>query len=388
MKPKSILLVSNYYPPEQGAAANRIQVLAQALRDDGYVVQVVCPLPNYPSGTVFSSFKGKMYTKTVENGIIVHRLWLWPSKSSNKFVRLVSMLSFAKSLALFFILKRIPKLVFIQYSPVFVGFTAVFWSRLFGKKIILNVSDLWPLAGLEMGLLNKGFYYSILEKMETFCYRKADLILGQSEEILHHIKSKKVQKPTFLYRNFPDFTPDEVLSKTPLQPVKIVYAGLLGVAQGLSEIFSKITIPEDVEFHIYGEGPEVEKITRLNSSKISYHGAVTRSQLHQELRQFDIAFIPLVRRIYGSVPSKIFEYTRLGLPLLYMAGGEGGELVQQNSLGWVIEVQDFVELQNFLENLTPINVQKFPKEVVQQKALQKFDFTTQFTAFKKELENL
>jgi len=388
MKPKSILLVSNYYPPEQGAAPNRIQVLAQALHTNGYNVQVVCPLPNYPTGKVFLAYKGKLYFKNSENGITIHRLWIWPSKSTNKFVRLFSMLSFAKSLALFFILKRIPKRVFVQYSPVFVGFTAVFWSWLLGKKTILNVSDLWPLAGLEMGLLKRGFYYSLLEKMERFCYRKTDLILGQSEEILAHIQLKNTNAKLFLYRNFPNFKPAVTVSKTPQLPIKIVYAGLLGVAQGLSEIFSKITIPEHVEFHVYGDGPDAETISQSNNLKIVYHGAVTRSELHRKITQYDIAFIPLVQRIYGSVPSKIFEYARLGLPLMYMAGGEGGDLVKKNKLGWVLLEQDFKGFQVFLNTLTVSEVQKFPKGKNTQNAINAFNFKLQFDEFKKHLEEL
>ncbi len=388
MKTRSILLVSNYYPPEQGAAPNRIEVLAQALHSSGYKVEVVCPFPNYPSGKIFSAFRGKLYAKVIENGITVHRLWVWPSKSTNKFVRLWSMVSFSKSLALFFILKRIPKQVFIQYSPVFVGFTAVFWSWLFKKKIILNVSDLWPLAGLEMGLLKKGFYYSFLEKMEGFCYRKADLILGQSEEILAHIQSKNTETALFLYRNFPNFQTFEIIPKTPQHPIKIVYAGLLGIAQGLSEIFSKITISEQVEFHIYGDGPDAEIISQSKNLRVIYHGSLTRNQLHQELTQYDVAFIPLVNRIYGSVPSKIFEYARLGLPLLYMAGGEGGDLVNKNKLGWVVPVQDYKMLQQFLNTVTITEIQKFPKKIVQQKAVEVFNFNLQFEDFKQQLESL
>jgi glycosyltransferase involved in cell wall biosynthesis len=388
MKPKSILLVSNYYPPEQGAAPNRIQVLAQALQKSGYKVQVVCPLPNYPTGKVFSEFRGKFYTKSKEEGITVHRLWLWPSKSANKFVRLLSMLSFAKSLALFFMLKRIPKLVFVQYSPVFVGFTSVFWGWILGKKIILNVSDLWPLAGLEMGLLKKGIYYSLLEKMERFCYKKAHLILGQSEEILQHIRLREVKKNLFLYRNFPNFKSPKIEPKPTKLPIKIVYAGLLGVAQGLSEILKNITIPEHVEFHIYGDGPDVETISKNKNPRIVYHGAVSRTELHQALAEYELAFIPLMNRIYGSVPSKIFEFARLGLPLVYMAGGEGGDLVKKHGLGWVLAVQDFESLQDFLNDINTTELQKFPKETIQHTAVTIFDFDKQFENFKKQLETL
>ena len=48
-----------------------------------------------------------------------------------------------------------------------------------------------------------------------------------------------------------------------------------------------------------------------------------RSELHKTLKRFDIAIVPLTTRIYGSVPSKIFEYGSLGFPILYFGGGEG-----------------------------------------------------------------
>jgi len=111
-----------------------MHALAKGFQAEGYNVHVVCPLPNYPTGKVFFQFKKKLYAQSKEEDIITHRLWLWPSNSGNKLVRLLSMLSFSVSLSLFFILKKIPKKVVVQYSPVFVGFTAVFFRLDFQKK--------------------------------------------------------------------------------------------------------------------------------------------------------------------------------------------------------------------------------------------------------------
>ncbi len=386
MEKREILIISNYYPPESGAAANRIQTLAHAMRDHGFDTQVVCPLPNYPTGQVFKEFKGKIRSKNLEDSITVNRLWLWPSKSENKFVRLFSMLSFAFSLSIFLLFTKTPKKVIIQYSPVFVGFAGVFWCWILGKRIILNVSDLWPLAGLEMGLLNKGTYYSLLEKMESFCYQKSDLILGQSEEILEHVKKNTVEKALFLYRNYPTFEPPHLNTMITQRPrIKIVYAGLVGVAQGLSKIFSQIKIPKNIEFHIYGDGPDMSSLENLKKTQITFHGSVTREILHRELQNYDVAFVPLMTRIYGSVPSKIFEYSRLGLPLLYMGGGEGGEVVLSNKIGWVIEVGNYNQLEEFLEQLDESSFEGMAKSQILQRALANFDFEHQFQALVKKL---
>ncbi|MBG42467.1 MAG: glycosyltransferase WbuB [Aequorivita sp.] len=377
---KEILIITNYFPPERGAAANRIYSLAEAMGDADFRVTVVCPLPNYPTGKVFSEYSGKISSVEAVSFGKIKRLWIWPSNSANKFVRLLSMVSFSFSLILFFIFSKTPKKVFIQYSPVFVGFTAVVLGRLFSKKIILNVSDLWPLAGLEMGVLKKGTYYSLLQKMEKFCYKNADLIIGQSEEILQHI-SQNIKKPTFLYRNVPNFRVPLIPEHKPSSEIKIVYAGLLGVAQGIFEICQHISFPENVSLHIYGAGPEAGKIKNLQKKNIHFYGEVEREELHKELQNYDIAFIPLMKRIYGSVPSKIFEYTRLGLPVLYYAGGEGEDIIKNNSLGWVVPVNNYDALQRFINTISREKIGEFPKEKIQKNSASTFNFHKQFKDF-------
>ena len=69
----------------------------------------------------------------------------------------------------------------------------------------------------------------------------------------------------------------------------------------------------------------------------------------------DVAIVPLKTRIYGSVPSKIFEYTALGFPILYCGGGEGGTIVSENNLGWVANVGDFETLNNCLSEIANLD---------------------------------
>ncbi len=385
---KEILLITNYFPPEKGAASNRMFSLAEGLGNSGFKVKVVCPLPNYPTGKIFKDYSGKLSCSENASFGRISRLWVWPSNSTNKLVRLLSMVSFSISLALFFLFTKTPKKIFIQYSPVFVGFTAVCLGRLFSRKIILNVSDLWPLAGLEMGILKKGWYYSLLLKMERYCYRNSDIMVGQSEEILEHISIFENEKPSFLYRNIPNFSIPEVSERDSSQELKIVYAGLLGMAQGLFQICQQLKFPKNISLHIYGAGPEAEKLNTLQKENVFFYGELDRDTLHKVLQEYDVAFIPLVKRIYGSVPSKIFEYTRLGLPVLYFAGGEGGDIVDKEELGWVIPVNNFEALQNFINTFSENELKHYSKEKVQKNSVSAFDFNKQFEAFTASIENI
>jgi glycosyltransferase involved in cell wall biosynthesis len=86
-----------------------------------------------------------------------------------------------------------------------------------------------------------------------------------------------------------------------------------------------------------------------------FHGMIERSDLLLKLASFDIALVPLKTRIYGSVPSKIFEYSSLGIPVLYIGGGEGEKIVEENGLGWTVEVENFEGLNTALRQISMID---------------------------------
>lgn len=388
--PKDILIISNYYPPESGAAPNRIHTLATMLSKNHYKVNVICPLPNYPFGKIFNEFSGKFQSKSIDGNITVYRLWLLASNSKNKFVRLFSMLSFAVHLFFFLLFKKTPKKVIIQCSPLFVGFFGVLISKLKRKTIILNVSDLWPLAGLEMGILKKGLYYRILEKIEHYNYKNATLLLGQSEEILAHFSTIVPDKKAFLYRNFPNFKVNLTDKPSNNKKLTIVYAGLLGVAQGVFTICKQLNLPDNAVFHIYGNGPEAGAITKFVQHKpnMFYHGSVSRTVLHQKLQQYDISLVPLINRIYGSVPSKIFEYARLGLPLLYFSDGEGNDLVNSYKLGITINSLNYAKLNSVIKDLSNNKIQLPEKEKILKTSEENFNLEQQFTGFLQRIDTL
>jgi glycosyltransferase involved in cell wall biosynthesis len=212
--------------------------------------------------------------------------------------------------------------------------------------------------------------------LERFIYSKANLILGQSQEIISHVQSIFPEKKAYLYRNFPDHPIAEMNFVTnENQPIKLFYAGLLGVAQGVLELCEKINLENlPIEFHVFGDGSEkseIENYILQNPQKrIVFHGMLERSELHKKIQEFDIALVPLTTRIYGSVPSKIFEYGSLGFPILYSGGGEGETIVKDNHLGWVVPVGDFENL-----NATLIEIAKTGKSEIIEKKKQVFNYS-------------
>jgi glycosyltransferase involved in cell wall biosynthesis len=372
---EEILIISNYYPPEKGAAANRIEQLALKLHQNNYKVSVLCPLGNYPKGELFPEYKGKFSVTEKLQNITLKRLWIYPSVSKNIFKRTLSVLSFSSVLFFYLLFKKTPHKVVVQSPPLLLSFVSVLVLSLLRKKIILNVSDLWPLAAIELKALKKGsFSHQVSLFLERFIYSKATLIFGQSNEIITHIHSLFPNKKCYLYRNFPDHQVTKMdFTTNANEPIKLFYAGLLGVAQGVFELCQNIELQDlNIELHIFGDGAEkyqIEELIRQNpEKKIFFHGMLERNILHEKLKSFDIAIVPLKTRIYGSVPSKIFEYGALGFPILYFGGGEGEAIVRENNLGWVAEVGNFESLNSSL-----VEISKTGKESIETMKKQIFD---------------
>ena len=386
---KKVMIITSYFPPETGAASNRIFHLAEGLQGLDYQVSVMTPLPNYPTGKVFDGYRGRFRQDSKESGITVHRLWIYASNSKNKLLRLLAMLSYSFSLIWFVLFNKLPKTVIVQSPPLLVAFTSLFFLRSKKHRLILNVSDLWPSAGLELGALKKNWSYRLLERIEKFNYKKADLVLGQSEEILERVISLFSEKQTFLYRNFPDFRPPQLPENhSKGTQLTIVYAGLLGIAQGIYKLCEHLNY-EGIALHIYGSGAEQSKIESFilenKNLPIYYHGQVSRSELHKVLLQYDLAIIPLLNRIYGSVPSKIFEYAKLGLPMLYFGGGEGERVIKENNLGWIAEAGNYEGLNRVVLRIKADGIPIDFRRKIQQTAISTFDFKRQLLRLQKQL---
>ena len=73
--------------------------------------------------------------------------------------------------------------------------------------------------------------------------------------------------------------------------------------------------------------------------------------------------------------------SKIGLPILYFAGGEGEYVVKNHNLGWVIKANDVKGLQNFLDDLNWENLSLISGKQIQENALKSFDFSKQFFEF-------
>lgn len=363
-----VLIVSPSYFPEIGAAPSRITNMAEGLSGLGIEVDVLTCLPNYPKGRIFEEYRGTFSKKEGVNGITVFRYWTYASISKKPFVRLVSMCAFATTLWCFaFKCKRIKTYdkVIIQTPPILVAASAMLLFRCcYRKKVVLNVSDLWPLSAVELGAMKEGsIYHKVMGRIERFLYRKATACQGQSQEIVDYIKQYEPGKALFLYRNLQHRFVLPNQSPVSRKPFKIVYAGLLGVAQNILELIERIDFKEmGTELHLFGGGNqvvEIENYMRTHDKGVFYHGSLPKEQMREELIHYHASIIPLTVRIRGAVPSKLFDLLPLGIPILFCGGGEGEAIVTENQLGFVSVPGDYEQLSKNIQAMSNLSDEEY-----------------------------
>jgi len=351
-----ITLITQYYKPEMGAPQNRLYEMCLGLKNLGVDISVITGMPNYPTGKIFDDYKGYFSKEEKIDGLKVKRYWLYASNKRSIFPRVWNMVSFSLAIlcSFHYLNKRKNDFIVVESPPLTLGVVGWLLAKLTKAKLIMNISDLWPLSAKELGAVREdSILYKVLEKTECFLYRKSIVCMGQSQEIVDYIKVHGAND-IYLFRNGVDPERFE-RQETPLKresdkPLKIVYAGLLGFAQGILEICENINFEElGVEFHIYGAGgqqADIEQFLVKNSNRnIFYHGKVTRDEIPMVLAAANCTLIPLVKNIFGAVPSKIYESMAAGLPILFSGEGEGAVIVEENNLGWVSPALDYKSLE-------------------------------------------
>ena len=132
--------------------------------------------------------------------------------------------------------------------------------------------------------------------------------------------------------------------------MKLVYAGLLGVAQDVLGIVKNIDFRQlGVTFHIYGAGNQLEPIKDYlarHDTGVEYRGSVSKAEINTLLDDYDTALVPLVTHIKGAVPSKIFDVIPHGIPILFSGEGEGADIIEEYGIGFVSRPKDYGALRD------------------------------------------
>ena len=345
-----VLVVSQYYPPEPGAAQNRISAFVEGLLDLGHQVTVLCQQPNHPVG-VFHDGYGRRPVISERNGsLTVHRLWVFTSPRKTSKRRLAFYGSFAAgALAATQLIPR-HDVAFVTTPPL-PGIVAAA-RGLIRRKVpyVLDVRDLWPAAAMALGEISNPRVIGQLERAERWLYRHAAAATATTRPFCRHIDGL-AGRP--IASHLPNGALDQLIN-TPLVPAPasgpfvLGYAGNLGIAQGLSIIPDAAAAlrGEDIRFLVVGDGPVSatlrSDIERRDLTAIEMRPIVPVEEVGDVLCECHALLVPLGASplLEDFVPSKLYDAMAVGRPVIAALGGEAASIVRDARCGMVIAPED------------------------------------------------
>lgn len=358
-----VIIHTQYYSPEIGAPQARLSALARGLTQLGHRVTVLTAMPSYPRGKVYPGYAGLLRRET-QDGVHIIRTAVYATQKASLIPRMANYLSFVIS-SLVFGVFLLPKadFLFTESPPLFLGLAGYLLSRLKHARWIFNVSDLWPESAVHMGVVQPGLALRLSYLLESFCYRKAWAVTGQSRSILEDINRRFPAVRTYHFSNSVDvemFYPAYGIHGKNGKNGKVVakYAGLHGLAQGLEQILtaaSHLHPSANLEIILVGDGPEkkalVSKAQTLGLTNVHFVDPVPHSAMPEILAEADICLVPLKTYIPGAVPSKLYEAMACGKPVILIAQGEAAQIVEQNRAGIVAQPGDIPALVNAFQRM-------------------------------------
>jgi glycosyltransferase involved in cell wall biosynthesis len=355
----NILLLSRYFFPEIGTAANLFYELAKGLSSNGHNVTVVTNFPWYNVKAIPEKYRGKVYMKEIIDGIEVIRI-RFPIVGSKKIKLGIGHLTAPITSFLGGLLSKKHDIIFIYSPPLFMGLTG--WLLTLLKKVpfVLNVQDIHPQCYIDQGILKNKFLIFILESIEKFCYKKASLITVHSKGNKEYIVNKKGvdEEKVKVLPNWIDtdelrpLPRDNEFSKKYNLNGKFVvsYAGTLSISQGLTTIIDAANIlnhRNDIEFLIVGDGVEkqrlLDKVKEYNLKNVKFLDMQPKELYPYVLASSDVSLVSLNSKVKTPVvPSKILSIMASARPVLASLplDGDAAKLIEEAQCGICIEPEN------------------------------------------------
>ena len=355
-----ILFFSHYFPPEANAPATRTFEHCRAWARAGQDVTVVTCAPNHPRGQVYPGYRNRLWQTETREGVKVVRLWTFIAANEGFVLRTLTYFSYfvASVLALPFLPKTD---VVISTSPQFfcglVGMVAKLVKR---APWVLEIRDLWPESIVAVGAMKPSPAIRFLEWLESFAYRRADVIVSVTESFVAHIRARGGRKIEVI-KNGVDFDlfaqnggGDEVKRRYGFSDRYVAsYVGTVGMAHGLDTALEAARLlHDDARFAILivGDGAEKKNLearaAELGLDNLRFTGQLPKSEMPAVWDATDASVILLRKSdtFTKVIPSKMFEAMAMERPIILGVEGEAKRLLDAAEAGIAITPESSAEL--------------------------------------------
>jgi glycosyltransferase involved in cell wall biosynthesis len=365
-----MLFLTQYFPPESNAPANRVYEFAKAWTEMGHQVQVLTGFPNHPNGIIPQSYRRKAFMREELDGIEVIRTLTFAAANKGRLRRMFQFFTFMLAAIIqgAFAAKRCD--VVIATSPqLLVALAGYVLSVILRKPFVMEVRDIWPEAIVAVGLMKPGPVISALEVIERFLYRRAKSLVVVTNGFAEKIAAKGIDPSKIMVvPNAVDLRQFSVIEDKQAAKSQagfsgkflVSYIGTHGMAHNLTTIVEtaeRFQDQPDIHFLFAGDGAERKRIESLVLEKglrnITMLGQQSRQLVPNLIGMSDVCLVPLRKTplFDSTIPSKIYEIMACGVPIVISVNGEARRLVERAKAGIGIEPESVDQLEQAIRDL-------------------------------------
>jgi glycosyltransferase involved in cell wall biosynthesis len=349
-----ILILTQFYWPEERSAPMNLAALAEFLQDEGHDVTVLTAFPNHPFGRIYPGYRMRWRQWDEVRGVRVLRVPLYPNHSLSALRRGGSYASFALSAATigaWLTRRAAPDVLFVYLPPLTNWLPMRLLTWLHRVPVVCWETDLWPDALAASGRGIPSWIGGPIRALDRAVHGMAAKVCVNSPGFARRLAEKGVDPARVEVMHdwadesifFPVDPDPELAAEHGLKgKFNIMYGGNLGPAQGLRTVVAaaeRLTDLDDLQFVLVGSGEDEAGLrAEVDARGLTNVRFVPRQPMTAVRHFFALADALLVHLLplplfELQIPSKIMAYLACGRPILCAVSGAGADVVREAGAG-------------------------------------------------------
>jgi putative colanic acid biosynthesis glycosyltransferase WcaI len=351
-----IVLLNQYYAPDEAATAQIESDLGAHLARAGHVVTAICSDRSY--GNPEKRYPGRDSI----DGVTIERVRTTSFGRGSRLGRMTDYVSFLIGAAMKLLRVKRPDAVVSLTTPPMIVTLPLLIRPLRRYRVVLWSMDVYPELAFELGVLDRTSWLGrILSAVGARILRSADVVVALGEAMSERLRALGAPRVEVLH-NWAD---GEAIVPKPAASISlrrewgwadklvILYSGNLGLAHEFETVLAAAqTLAQrapNVLFAFVGVGPRLAAVKKAAGqlSNVEFRDYVERSRLGDTLTAADVHLVTLRANMSGLlVPSKIYGILAAGRPTIYVGPDEGeiARILREGNCGSRIANGDSVSL--------------------------------------------
>lgn len=335
-----VLLLTNYWPPEIGAASHLYYELSQELVSRGHQVTVLTGFPRYNIREIPRQYRGKLALWEDQNGVRVRRVKTLHPPQQSTVLRCIGHFLLALAYGASGLGLGRPDVLLMYSPPLPMGLAAGLLKRWYRCAFVLNVQDIFPQSAIDLGVLKHPFLIRLFEWFEKRIYSLADHITVHSEGNRENVVEKigpagKVSvMPNWIDTDFVRPGPRHNRFRGDLdlsQECIVSFAGTMGYSQDLDTVLlaaDRLRDQPHIVFVLVGDGVEAVRLKQtagqMKLQNVRWIPMQPRERYPSILEASDACLVTLHEAVRTPVvPSKLLSIMAAARPTLLSVWLEG-----------------------------------------------------------------